>query len=878
MSRRYLFPRVMVPALFLGLLLGLTASSARAADFELYGGGGGGGSGASNYGGGGGGSAGNSIGAGGGGQGGGGATSTDIDATSSAYGGAGGAGGGEGAAATGPGMNPDSLGGNGSGGGGTGVSGNTTLGGAGAVNGSLSGGTGGTGSGGRRGGGGGGAGGGTMTSSGGMGGAAANPGSDGINGGGGGGGSSSDGGVDGSRGGNGSLATGIINGGNIDDVRLAGGGGGGGGSSYSGGGAGGGSGGGGGGSVAITATTDFSAASITLTGGRGGDGGHNLQNNTGASGGAGGTAGQGGAGGGANSTSPSYGGGGGGGGGGSATLNAAGHSVTLSGSLNLTSGARGADGQAASGADPAGVGQGGAGGEVAFSAGTLSAPSINLSKPAGGGNLTFTVTTLNAGADTSFNLSGTAAGDVSVTTLNLANNSLLSLNNSAGAMSIQSLNVGSGQSGRLFVSNGNQRDIAALNAAGANLTFMLPSTLQADDTVLSVGNANLTGATLGLAYASARPGLDVGQGFTLLDATSLTTDITTLTVRTANGDVYTLNVSGDQLLAVLDHIAPTTPAYERLKAYAEGRAATLGFVNQGQDLILNQGFGSALAATSGSGLRMNAFSGASGGISRYDSGSHVDMKGFSMLAGMAVGNDAGPGRLTLGAFFEGGWGSYDSYNSFGNYASVKGNGNTSYLGGGILGRYDLTSGALSGLYVDASARMGRAQADFRTDDITYNGSNANFDSASPYYGLHGGLGYVWNISEAASLDLSAKLLWTRQEGDSVSVHGDRVRFRDADSLRGRLGGRFTYAVNDVITPYAGAYWEHEFDGKVRATVNGNGIEAPELEGDTGMGELGLSFRPFTDGAVSGLSFDLGLQAYIGKREGVSGSFQLKFEF
>ena len=42
-----------------------------------------------------------------------------------------------------------------------------------------------------------------------------------------------------------------------------------------------------------------------------------------------------------------------------------------------------------------------------------------------------------------------------------------------------------------------------------------------------------------------------------------------------------------------------------------------------------------------------------------------------------------------------------------------------------------------------------------------------------------------------------------------------------------------------------------------------------------MGELGLAFKPVAD---SGLSIDLGVQGYTGKREGVSGSFQVKFEF
>jgi outer membrane autotransporter protein len=298
-------------------------------------------------------------------------------------------------------------------------------------------------------------------------------------------------------------------------------------------------------------------------------------------------------------------------------------------------------------------------------------------------------------------------------------------------------------------------------------------------------------------------------------------------------------------------------------------------VNQGADLLLNQGFSSALMSTKGAGFKMSAFAAGGGGWSRYNTGSHIDVSGFSMLTGLALGTDAGPGRITLGAFFEGGWGSYNSYNNFSNYESVSGKGNSDYYGGGILGRYDVKEGALAGLYADASFRMGWARADFNTDDIKYNQQRADFETSSPYYGAHGGLGYVWNFTDKASLDLSAKLIWTRQQGDSVTVHEDRLKFEDADSLRTRLGGRFSYAVNEYVSPYAGAYWEHEFDGRQRTTVNDRRIGSTSLKGDTGMGELGMTLKPFKD---LPLSFDLGVQGYIGKREGVTGSLQVRFEF
>jgi outer membrane autotransporter protein len=113
-------------------------------------------------------------------------------------------------------------------------------------------------------------------------------------------------------------------------------------------------------------------------------------------------------------------------------------------------------------------------------------------------------------------------------------------------------------------------------------------------------------------------------------------------------------------------------------------------------------------------------------------------------------------------------------------------------------------------------------------------------------------------------------------GDSVRLStGDPVKFKDVDSSRLRLGSRFAYAVNEYVSPYIGAAWEYEFDGRARASTNGFDIEAPSLRGDTGIGELGVVLKPSKD---LPLSFDLGVQGYVGKREGVTGSLQVKYEF
>jgi outer membrane autotransporter protein len=233
--------------------------------------------------------------------------------------------------------------------------------------------------------------------------------------------------------------------------------------------------------------------------------------------------------------------------------------------------------------------------------------------------------------------------------------------------------------------------------------------------------------------------------------------------------------------------------------------------------------------------------------------------------------------MVLGAFFEYGNGSYDTYNSFSTSASIHGDGDVYYLGGGLLGRMDFINTGPGHFYAEASGRAGSIHNEYGSSDLrdTF-GRKAEYDSSSAYYGLHMGTGYVWNINDIASLDLYGKYFWTRQEGDSVRIStGDPVKFEDVDSSRLRLGGRLAYVANEHVSPYIGAAWEHEFNGKARASTNGYSINAPSLRGDTGIGELGLSLKP---SATLPLAFDLGVQGYTGKREGVTGSLQVKFEF
>ncbi len=476
------------------------------------------------------------------------------------------------------------------------------------------------------------------------------------------------------------------------------------------------------------------------------------------------------------------------------------------------------------------------------------------------------------------------------------NNRMIILNNpdlSGSYLYGGKFELGTGSSGGGGdVRTGNSLEIHGAGLTAANVlnfekySFYLPGTVRSGDTVLTLtdtAGTDISNSSIAVALEGNAAPLQKGDTITLLtnSAGGLKSDgYVQDTVSGTQGSTmeyeFLLKADGDSLYAVsADSIVSVTG--RKSKALAEGHLAGMILTLQGSDLVAGQGMEAALRAAGRSGVRgLTAFGTLSAGTSRYDTGSHVDVDSLSMLAGLALGTDTAAGRLTAGVFFEYGNGSYDTYNSFNN-ASVNGDGDAWYLGGGLLARMDFLPVGPGHFYAEASGRAGSLHNNYDNDDLRdAAGTRAAYDSSPAYYGVHLGAGYIWNLNEVSSLDLYAKYFWTHQEDDDVHLStGEHLRFDGADSSRLRLGGRFAYAVNEYVRPYVGAAWEHEFDGRVNATNTGFAIDAPDLEGDTGMGELGISLTPSGD---LPLTVDLGVQGYVGRREGVAGNMMIRFAF
>lgn len=431
-----------------------------------------------------------------------------------------------------------------------------------------------------------------------------------------------------------------------------------------------------------------------------------------------------------------------------------------------------------------------------------------------------------------------------------------------------------------------------------NYNFYLPATTADGDVMLTVADplgtqpkTNIDATTVHVGVQGGRSPLAVGNTVTLIHDTGAGITGTPKNSKTAGegmqgitqGFEFDLTTTANSLLATVTKVGRDEHIQAQLKSLAESRMAGIGILTQGADLLHTQGITQLRAGAAGAtGSGPVAFGVMGGSSLRYNSGSHVDVDSLNLATGLGWSiplNEGRNGSLLLGAFFEAGWGSYDSHNSFSS-GSVKGDGDTSYYGGGLLSRYDSAPTGPGTIYAEASFRAGRVKTDYDSSDFkSASGDKVDFDSSAAYYGIHAGVGYIWTINEQTSLDMSTKYLWTRQDSDSVTIHGDRIHFKAMDSHRWRTGAKLAHSMETEtglsFTPYIGAAYEHEFDSKGKAAANGDAIDSPDLKGDTGIAELGLSFKP---SASSGLSLDLGVQGYTGKREGVGGSLQVKFEF
>lgn len=420
------------------------------------------------------------------------------------------------------------------------------------------------------------------------------------------------------------------------------------------------------------------------------------------------------------------------------------------------------------------------------------------------------------------------------------------------------------------------------NTVGA-ITGGKASEIVFDGTGTPAGEAILTltkeGASFDMSGDKDIVARNVASGTLLVDGKYKTAAETTVTLENAFGDVvYDLGKdaidSTDLLLTDAGIVigtgdtaqtirASSVKVSESSKTLAEAQLGSVAFVTQGAEFVADEGMRSIRAAAKEGSF--TAFGAMAGGYNRYETGSHVDVEGFSL----AVGTAGRINNLTLAGFVEAGWASSESH-----VASTEADADHDYYGVGAAMRYDFQSP----FYLDGAVRLGQISTEF---DGSYGTGTAKYDADGLYATAHIGAGYVFDLTPDVKLDAYGRYLLSYVEGDDVTLESDakeRFSMDDTTTHAVRLGARLEGAFQ-TFDWYAGLAYEHVFDGKAEGELKFAGatatLDAPSLKGDSAIVDLGFTMKPEANGPWT---IGVGLKGYAGDRRGGTGSVNVLYTF
>ena len=309
--------------------------------------------------------------------------------------------------------------------------------------------------------------------------------------------------------------------------------------------------------------------------------------------------------------------------------------------------------------------------------------------------------------------------------------------------------------------------------------------------------------------------------------------------------------------------ASSVKVSESSKTLAEAQLGSVALVTQGAEFVADEGMRSIRAAAKEGSF--TAFGAMAGGYNRYETGSHVDVEGFSL----AVGTAGRINNLTLAGFVEAGWASSESH-----VASTEADADHDYYGVGAAMRYDFQSP----FYLDGAVRLGQISTEF---DGSYGTGTAKYDADGLYATAHIGAGYVFDLTPDVKLDAYGRYLLSYVEGDDVTLESDakeRFSMDDTTTHAVRLGARLEGAFQ-TFDWYAGLAYEHVFDGKAKGELKFAGataaLDAPSLKDDSAIVDLGFTMKPEANGPWT---IGVGLKGYAGDRRGGTGSVNVLYTF
>ena len=333
-----------------------------------------------------------------------------------------------------------------------------------------------------------------------------------------------------------------------------------------------------------------------------------------------------------------------------------------------------------------------------------------------------------------------------------------------------------------------------------------------------------------------------------------------------SGEVFAIEIVGNESQAG-GHAVPVLAikkASDNAKTLAESALGSAAMIGLGTEYIADEGLTMIVDSAKLSGK--NVFGAIYGGTGKYHTGSRLDLDSATLITGISAMTEKQ--KLAISAFVEAGWGDSEGHV---NQAHVKADHNVYSFGTAMRFFTD------SPWYFDASARLGMARFDYTGNFTT---ESVKFDHSGIYAALHGAIGYAYPITEDTTLDSYLRYSFNYLEGGSENLHNRAQDTFKMDSIRAsafRVGTRVKGYIgeNQWLNYRVGAAYEKVVDGDANTKVSGISIDAPSLNGDTGILEIGLAKRPTIN---SPWGVDVTLKGYAGDRDGIYGSATVNYVF
>lgn len=229
----------------------------------------------------------------------------------------------------------------------------------------------------------------------------------------------------------------------------------------------------------------------------------------------------------------------------------------------------------------------------------------------------------------------------------------------------------------------------------------------------------------------------------------------------------------------------------------------------------------------------------------------------------------------VGGFMEMGHGTYDTKTAdVGSLFGVAtGDGKHNYVGFGVYGNY---ATPVDWLHVTGYVKGGWLRSEFAVD---LGGVDEDFDRTSNYWGAHLGVYGEFAVADKFKNRTFINYFYDGREGENYRSKGGVEYHLDALNLhRAQVGSVFEYAYTSTLRPYVALTYEYAFKadakGKFTDQDGSMALNAADLEGSTGIASMGWTYQ--NEG--KSFEFDIGLNGYVGKRQGVSAQAQAAWKF